>query len=93
MILEVERRPIRRSMSEFEDLDDLDDPDTDLEEEGGDGDFVCPVCRKPVAEDAPKCPHCGDWITPVEKSGSGRRIWFVVAVLLMILAMLMITIF
>jgi predicted nucleic acid-binding Zn ribbon protein len=81
-------------MSNLDDLDDLDDPDTDLEEEcDGDEEFVCPACRKPVAEDAPKCPHCGDWITPVEKGGRGGRIWFFVAVALMILAMLMISLF
>lgn len=51
--------------------------------------MLCPNCRATVTEDTQKCPHCGDWITPVEPSDSGWRRWlFVVAVLLMLLAML-----
>ena len=70
--------------------DDEDDRDDSLAQDvcGADGDDVpammsCPNCRKAVVEDAQKCPHCGDWITPVEPR-SGKRLMTVLAILIML---------
>ena len=69
--------------------DDIDDEYTD---DGYDDDLpemMCPSCRGVVTEDTQKCPHCGDWITPVDGASQGWRRWlFVIAVLLMLLAIL-----
>lgn len=52
-------------------------------------DMACPECRRPVTIDTQKCPHCGDWITPVYPATEKRRRWlFLLAVALMLLAML-----
>jgi len=79
-----------------EDVDDSrDDPlddDLDDEEEADQGAFVCPGCCGPVHEETQKCPHCGDWITPVERKRGGKRWVLLLAVGLMILLMLLITI-
>ena len=36
-----------------------------------DTDGICPSCRQYVYYDAPKCPHCGDWILRPESAPSG----------------------
>ena len=72
-----------------------DYPDEEWVEDDGDEEddlLACPSCREPVHEDTPQCPHCGDWITPVDSTGrSGRWVWAVVAALL-ILSMLLWTV-
>lgn len=77
-------------MAERWGLEDWDEPDVDLEQDDGPDTFICPSCREVVAEEAQKCPHCGDWITPTEPSGR-KRAWFVWAVVLMIALMLLMT--
>lgn len=63
-----------------------DDLPIDADELGA---MICPNCRAEVTEDTPKCPQCGDWITPVDASGTGPRRWlFVGVVVLMLLALL-----
>ena len=53
-----------------------------------DADFLsCPSCRQPVHEDTQQCPHCGDWITPVDPSGRAKRWIWVAVVILLILSM------
>lgn len=57
---------------EDEVVDEEDDSEAEM--------LACPVCRKPVHEDAQQCPHCGDWIIPVDPRESSRRwIWAVAA--------------
>jgi DNA-directed RNA polymerase subunit RPC12/RpoP len=51
-------------------------------------DMACPACGARVTEDTQKCPHCGDWITPVAPGGGWKKWWLAVAVMLMLLAML-----
>ena len=49
-------------------------------------DMMCPSCRATVSEDTQKCPHCGDWITPVDPNGAGIRRWmFIIAAIIMLL--------
>ena len=60
------------------------DDDDDLPE------MFCPACRGAVTEDTQQCPHCGDWIVPVNRpSGRLKRWMFVLAVVLMILLSLL----
>lgn len=71
----------------YDDDDDRDDPlPEDVDDADGDDDpamMACPNCRKAVVEDAQQCPHCGDWITPVERRG-GKRMVTVLAILVML---------
>lgn len=67
---------------------DLDDDDSWDANHAADQDMECPQCHRRVHEDANKCPHCGEWITPVEPSGAfSKKWWLVIAVLLMLVAM------
>lgn len=74
--------------------DDIDAPQArDLEDdetaEELAAEMICPSCGAAVIEDAQKCPHCGDWITPVHPGGRGMKRWLLLAaVALMLLAML-----
>lgn len=77
----------------WEDDSDHDDPQPeDMDDEGTEAEeelLICPSCRESVHEDTEKCPHCGDWITPVDsRAGGWRWIWTVAAGLL-IAAMLL----
>ncbi len=68
---------------------DLDESDSWDANDESDADMACPQCHGRVAEDANKCPHCGEWMTPVEPSGAfSRKWWIAVAVLLMLFAIL-----
>lgn len=69
--------------------DDYDD-DWDDGEEGDDepAEMACPSCGRGVLEDTQKCPHCGDWIIPVDRSGGTSRFVWVIVVVLLILAMI-----
>ncbi len=70
----------------------MDDDSNDLARFGGDepSEMMCPQCRGVVSEDAQKCPHCGDWITPVDPEHAGpRRLIYILAVLVMLLVSLL----
>lgn len=68
-----------------------------VEDEGDDDDcrdasvdlLACPNCRCAVHEDTQQCPHCGDWIVPVWPQQTGKRLIWIVAAGLVILAMIM----
>ena len=50
----------------------------------------CPSCGALISEEAPKCPHCGDWV--IERSEASRRsaTWFwPILIVLMILGFVM----
>ena len=49
--------------------DDIDDEYAGYEHDDDLPEMMCPSCRGTVTEDTQKCPHCGDWITPVEEVG------------------------
>jgi len=69
------------SVDEF---DDEEDSDNDL--------LLCPNCRESVHEDTQKCPHCGDWITPVHPGGAWKRWVWAVAAILVAASMLLMTV-
>ena len=77
-----------------DDNDDADEEWVDEGEDAADDDLLfCPACRQSVHEDTQQCPHCGDWITPVDLSGRSKRWVWVVAVIVVILSMSLVAIF
>ena len=73
-----------------------DNPDEELvdEEEDSDDDLLlCPSCKADVHEDTQQCPHCGDWITPVFRERRSKRLIWLVAAVLLIVAMTIMTVF
>jgi predicted RNA-binding Zn-ribbon protein involved in translation (DUF1610 family) len=45
----------------------------------------CPSCGEMVYDDTDRCPHCGDWIMPLEASTSRKStLWIIGAVLALI---------
>lgn len=66
-----------------------------VEDQGDPEDVLlhCPACGRAVHEDTQQCPHCGDWITPVDRGGSWKRTVWLCAVALLIVSLLLITVF
>lgn len=75
-------------------FDECPDEEWVDEEEASDDDlFICPSCKQDVHEDTQQCPHCGDWITPAWPERRSKRLVWVAAAVLVILAMLIMTVF
>lgn len=66
-------------------VDEDDDSSDDL--------LMCPACKEAVHEDTQQCPHCGDWIIPVYPRNRSKRVVWLVAAALLILALVVVTIF
>ena len=66
--------------------DEADEEWVEDEAEASDAGLLsCPSCRREVHEDTQQCPHCGDWITPIDPSGLTKRwIWAAVVILLIL---------
>ena len=62
-------------------------PEPDGEDEGDDEDdtIPCPYCRRPVYEDAERCPHCENYLSR-EDAPPGLKPWWIVLGLLVCLA-------
>jgi len=73
----------------------VDENDEEWIEDDGDGDelLVCPSCRGEVHEDTQQCPHCGEWIIPAYLREHRRLAIWGIAVVLLILAMILFTVF
>lgn len=72
-----------------------DEEEEGVEEEEGDSDadlLTCPTCRGKVHEETQQCPHCGDWIMPVDESGAIKRVVWIAAAILGIVAMVVATV-
>lgn len=72
--------------------DSFDDTAADLGRFGSDepAEMSCPSCRAVVTEDTSKCPHCDDWITPVDSAAAGPKRWiYVLAIVIMLLISLL----
>jgi RNA polymerase subunit RPABC4/transcription elongation factor Spt4 len=68
-----------------------DDSADDMARFGSDepAEMICPSCRGVVTEDTTKCPHCSDWITPIDPAQTGSRRWiYVLAIIIMLLIVL-----
>ncbi|MFO0837576.1 MAG: hypothetical protein U1D55_03555 [Phycisphaerae bacterium] len=71
---------------------EVTDDDLPQESDVGDDDetetLPCPNCRREVAEDSPRCPHCGDYLVPgaapTRRQQKLGKIWFVLGVLLLL---------
>jgi hypothetical protein len=72
--------------------------DDDEEDFGGDaeyhpeaedaGTFKCPACSTEIYGDSPRCPSCGDYVTPGARSGAKsmpRWVWVVTVVMILAL--------
>ena len=70
----------------------LEDDNTGEEFRGDENDdsevLPCPSCGQPVHEDTPKCPHCGDWITPLRASAA-KPIWVRVVGVIVVIGLLL----
>jgi hypothetical protein len=63
------------------DKDDWDDED-DVEETDLDDETVpCPYCRRPVHEEAERCPHCETYISHEDAPPARRPWWFILGFL------------
>lgn len=71
---------------EFPDLSDWDDEDSEVSE------LRCPACGQGVYEETQQCPHCGEWIIPVHESSPWRRGVWLMAVVLLVAALVLMTI-
>lgn len=61
--------------NDYDEYDPDAPQDIDLEESA-----ACPACGGEIHEDAPRCPHCGRWITdelaPGASAEARARGWF-----------------
>ena len=74
-------------------VDEGDEDWVDEEDGGGEDDLLaCPSCSEEVHEDTQQCPHCGDWITPVDPKSEVKRVIWIVAALLVVLSMILYTV-
>lgn len=76
-------------------LHDLDDPDApqamDLDEDGADHDTVdCPVCGRLLLEGAPRCPHCGQWLSSDTPAARRARGWFWPVMIAILIAVILV---
>ncbi len=68
------------SRKQFDPSDDDDDDWRDDEEWDADNDeptVACPYCRQEIHEDAPRCPHCGRYISR-EDAPRQPKSWFII---------------
>lgn len=76
-----------RDEDEEADLDDSEYPEPDLEDDDLAETVPCPYCRRPVYEEAERCPHCGHYLSredaPTRHSG-----WIVLGAILCLMAAL-----
>ena len=42
----------------------------------------CPYCRRPIHEDSPRCPHCGNYISEEDTVPARKPWWIILGVLL-----------
>jgi len=59
--------------------------DDDWHEDADEPTIPCPNCRHEIFEDAPQCPHCGQYISE-EDAPPQRKPWWVVVGALLCLA-------
>jgi hypothetical protein len=59
---------------DWDDEDDVEETDLDLDD---DETVPCPYCRRPVHEDAERCPHCETYISREDAPPARRPWWFI----------------
>lgn len=74
----------------WDDSDESDEYDGCLDEAADEAaTVVCSGCGADVYEDAPMCPHCGEFITESTSAWSGRPGWWSAAGFLGIIAVIL----
>jgi predicted nucleic acid-binding Zn ribbon protein len=67
------------------------DKDEDADDDFAEGDSAdtdpCPVCGKPIYEEAQRCPHCGNYITREEPHGR-QPLWIIVGTIALLAAII-----
>ncbi|MGO8690656.1 MAG: hypothetical protein ACLQLG_13620 [Thermoguttaceae bacterium] len=51
-----------------------------------DGTVPCPSCGRPIYEDSPRCPHCGNYISEEDPPPARKPWWIIVGALLVFYA-------
>lgn len=51
--------------------------------------LACPACGAAVYEETQQCPHCREWIIPVDRSDRAKRVVWTIAAILIITSMLL----
>ena len=80
------------SWQDEDELDETEDSaddaleDTDLQEDPAE--IPCPYCKRPILDDAVRCPHCGNYISAETAPHPRRPWWWIVAVILLILLLM-----
>lgn len=69
---------------------DPDDPETypaGVYDDDGPASVPCPYCKRPIFEDAERCPHCENYVSREDSPpGSKSKFWFVLMVLALLAA-------
>jgi hypothetical protein len=70
------------------DWEDGGDDEPDLPDDDSEPTISCPYCHKTIYEDAPQCPHCGEYVLE-EDTAAGRKMWLtIIGAVLCLLAIL-----
>ena len=68
--------------------DEVHDEVFDEDDDPGGDQLPCPSCGAPVYDDTDRCPHCGDWIMPLASAARSKSWVWIVAAVLVVIAML-----
>ena len=66
-----------------EGLDDISD-----EAEDSEATIACPHCRRPIYEDAERCPYCQRYLSDEDAPSSRKPLWIVLTVIVCLLMVL-----
>ena len=71
--------PVRRDHDDDWEGDDWEE-DESAEDEGDDDDYTmpCPYCKRPIHEDAQRCPYCEHYLSD-EDAPPPRKPWWIIA--------------
>ena len=57
-----------------------DDDEFDVSADGDDTTIPCPYCRRPIHEEAERCPHCEQYISGEDAPPARKPWWILVGV-------------
>jgi hypothetical protein len=77
-----------------DDWDAEEESDATHDGDSDDGDTMpCPHCRREIYDDSERCPHCGEYLGGSDEPGTGKPLWVVVTVIVVLAAILLTWIF
>lgn len=53
-----------------------------------DATIPCPYCGRPIYDDAPRCPHCENYLSDEEAAPARQPWWVILGVILVLLLVL-----